>query len=151
MWSESKLYQIQRSPLWLRAVKKSNHRRFFPRPFYFSLFFFKTIFPSKTQVMLVLYLYAKISCPSPGREREKELERSPIPPIHPPAFLIGLLHLLRSTNCLLGMLQLKHPIKRTHTSGTVFLESCHARHRKSSLYICVMYNQKSSSIQPGDK
>ena len=127
----------------------------FPSParrllFLSLFFFFKHVFPPKHKWCWFCTCTLRLAV-CPQGEREKELERSPIPPIHPPAFLIGLLHLLRSTNCLLGMLLLKHPIKCTHTSGTVFLEICHARHRKSSLCICVVYNQKSSSIQPGDK
>lgn len=99
----------------------------------FKLFILR--FPSKTEGMLVLYLYSKISCLSYGERQRVGSFISNFS--HSFAcLLIGLLHLLRSTNCLLGMLQLKYPIKHTNASGAI-LESCHARNWKSSFCICV--------------
>lgn len=93
------------------------------------------MFPSTTDMVLVLYLYSKISCLSWGRESGRVGTFVSHFSHSFARFLIGLLHLLRSTNCLLGRLRLKHPIKHTNTSGTVSLELCHTRQWKSSLCI----------------
>lgn len=95
--------------------------------------------PRKTKVVCVLYLCSKISCLSWGRKEDLEHSNSHFS--HSFArFLIGLLHLLRSTNCLLGTRRLKHPIKHTNASGeTASWRAATPGIRNSGLYVAFLH------------
>lgn len=115
----------------LCSVKISNHAACFGAFLFFL--FFSYVFPPKQKWCWFCTCTLRLAACLGGERKSWN--------VHPhfshsfACYLIGLLHLLRATNCLLGILHLKHSIKHTNASGTVFLElPCQGL--KSSLCIC---------------
>lgn len=73
-----------------------------------------TRFPCKTEAIWLLCCSLRLAV---GPEGPGKLRHIRPPPLPFTCFLIGLFHLARAANCLLGMLQLKYHIKHNKCTG----------------------------------